>query len=106
MNKKKIKTGIVGSGFAASFHYEALLKVYGTEIEVTGVYSPTRAKRDAFAQKRGLRAFDELDQILDQSDVIHVCTPPSTHESIAISALQGEVRCRRETVDRFFWRRD
>jgi predicted dehydrogenase len=87
MNKKKVKTGIVGSGFAASFHYEALLKVYGTEIEVTGVYSPTQAKRDAFAQKRGLRAFDELDQILEQSHVIHVCTPPSTHEAIAISAL-------------------
>ena len=87
MNKKKVKTGIVGSGFAASFHCEALLKVYGTEIEVTGVYSPTPAKRDAFAQKRGLRVFDQLDQILDQSDVIHVCTPPSTHEAIAISAL-------------------
>ena len=53
MNKKKVKTGIVGSGFAASFHYEALLKVYGTEIEVTGVYSPTPAKRDTFA-KRGV----------------------------------------------------
>ncbi len=38
--------------------------------------------------KRGcLRVFDQLDQILDQSDVIHVCTPPLTHEAIAISAL-------------------
>ena len=54
MNKKKVKTGIVGSGFAASFHYEALLKVYGTEIEVTGVYSPTPAKKGMPLPKRGV----------------------------------------------------
>jgi predicted dehydrogenase len=87
MQKKKVRTGIVGSGFAASFHYESLHKVYGTEIEVAGVYSPTRAKREAYAQRRGIRAFETLEQILDHSDVVHVCTPPSTHESIAVAAL-------------------
>jgi predicted dehydrogenase len=90
MHKKKVKTGIVGSGFSASFHYEALHKVYGTEIEMTGVYSMTQAKREAFARKRGIQAFESLDQILDRSDVIHVCTPPSTHESIAIAALKKD----------------
>ena len=90
MQKKKVKTGIVGSGFSASFHYEALQKVYGTEIEMAGVYSMTQAKREAFARKRGIQAFESLDQILDHSDVIHVCTPPSTHESIAIAALKRD----------------
>jgi predicted dehydrogenase len=90
MQKKKVKTGIVGSGFSASFHYEALHKVYGTEIEMTGVYSMTQAKRKAFARKRGIQAFESLEQILDRSDVIHVCTPPSTHESIAIAALKKD----------------
>ncbi len=47
MQKKKIRTGIVGSGFAASFHFECLHKVYGVEIEVSGVYSLTKAKREA-----------------------------------------------------------
>jgi predicted dehydrogenase len=90
MQKKKVRTGMVGSGFAASFHYESLHKVCGTEIEVTGVYSPTPAKREAYARKRGLPAFESLDQLLDRSDVIHVCTPPSTHESIAIAALSRD----------------
>lgn len=90
MQKKKIRTGIVGSGFAASFHFECLHKVYGVEIEVSGVYSLTKAKREAFAQKRGVRAFQTLDQALEYSDVIHVCTPPSTHESIATAALSRD----------------
>ncbi len=90
MQKKKVKSGIIGSGFAASFHYECLYKVYGVDIECSGIYSLTKAKREAFAQKRGIRAFETLEQTLDHSDVVHVCTPPSTHESIAMAALSRD----------------
>jgi predicted dehydrogenase len=87
MKKKNVKTGIIGSGFSASFHFEALHKVYATGIEITGVFSPTQSKREAFAQKRGIQAFQTLDQILDPSDVVHICTPPSTHETLVVAAL-------------------
>jgi predicted dehydrogenase len=90
MKKKTIRTGIIGSGFAASFHFEALKKVYGVDIEISGVYSLTREKRESFARKRGIQAFDQLDQLLKHSDVIHVCTPPSVHESIAVTALSSD----------------
>ena len=43
MTKKTVRTGIVGSGFSASFHYEMLRKVYGTNVEVIGVHSRERA---------------------------------------------------------------
>ena len=45
MSKKTIRTGIVGSGFSASFHFEALRKVYGTNVEVVGVHSRNRERR-------------------------------------------------------------
>ena len=90
MHKKRVRAGIVGSGFAASFHYEALHKVYGAEIDIAGVYSPTRAKCEAFARKRGIRAFETLENLLDDADVIHVCTPPSAHESVAVAALSRD----------------
>lgn len=67
MQKKKVRAGIVGSGFAASFHYESLHKVYGVEIECSGIYSLTKAKREAFAQKRGIRALEILGQTLEHS---------------------------------------
>lgn len=89
MNTKKntIRTGIVGSGFAAGFHLKAIKKIYGINIEITGVYSPTQKNREAFAQQYGIRGFSDLNSLILESDVIHVCTPPASHETIAVSAL-------------------
>ena len=90
MAKKKVRTGIVGSGFAASFHFEALKKVYSTEIEISGVYSIDKAEKESFARARGIRFFDEIDPLFENSDVVHICTPPSTHETLAIAALKRD----------------
>jgi len=46
MQKKQIKVGIAGSGFAASFHFEAIRKVFSVDVEVVGVYSPTKQNRE------------------------------------------------------------
>lgn len=88
MDKKVVRAGIAGSGFAARFHYEALQRVFSARAEVTGVYSPTPEKRDAFARQYNLAAFDSLDALIDSCDVVHVCTPPATHEPIVVAALQ------------------
>lgn len=90
MDKKTVRTGIIGAGFAASFHFEAIRKVYGVNVDVVGVFCRTEEKRQAFAQKRGIGAFNSLEGLLDKVDVIHVCTPPVVHESIAIAALEHD----------------
>jgi predicted dehydrogenase len=89
MSDQSIRTGIVGSGFAARFHYEALGRVYGYDVDVVGVYSPTPEKRTAYAAERGLKTFDELEKLIEAVDVVHVCTPPATHEAIAVATLQA-----------------
>jgi len=90
MAKKLLRAGIVGSGFSASFHFEAVQKVYGVDVEVAGVYSRTRKNRESFARERGIKSFEALDELIDACDVIHVCTPLITHESIAIKALERD----------------
>jgi predicted dehydrogenase len=90
MGKKTIRTGIIGAGFSATFHFEALKKLYGTDTEVVGVFCRTKEKREAFAHEHGIHAFDTLEALLDKVDVIHVCTPPVVHESIAIAALERD----------------
>ena len=87
MKKKTIRTGIVGSGFSATFHFDALEKVHGTNVEVVGVYSKDPAQAAAYAQKRGIRFFESLEALLDEVDVIHVCTPPVSHEPISVAGL-------------------
>ncbi|NLF07714.1 MAG: Gfo/Idh/MocA family oxidoreductase [Pirellulaceae bacterium] len=90
MKKKTVRTGIVGAGFSASFHFEALRKVHGTDVEVVGVHTPDRAGGEAYAAKRGIRYFDALDALLDEVEAIHVCTPPMFHEPIAVAGLNGD----------------
>jgi len=88
MDKKTVRSGIIGAGFSATFHFEALKKLYGSNVEVVGVFCRTKETREAFAGKRGIRAFDSLEAILDEVDVVHVCTPPVAHEPTAIAALE------------------
>lgn len=90
MNKKKLRTGIVGSGFSASFHVEALRRVYGVEVEIAGVYSPSREHREAFGKKNEIEVFDTLEALIDASDVVHICVPPSAHEPVAVQALEAD----------------
>ena len=89
----QLKAGIVGSGFAASFHFEALQRVYGVEVEICGVYSPTARNRNAFAESHAIASYDSLGALLKQCHVVHVCTPPASHEQIAIEALAAGRSC-------------
>ena len=88
MKKKTIRTGIVGAGFAATFHFECLKKVHGTDVEVKGVFATDTEQAVVYAKKRGIRAYKSLQKLLDEVDVLHVCTPPVAHEPIAIAALE------------------
>jgi predicted dehydrogenase len=90
MNKKTVRTGIVGAGFSATFHFDAIRRVYGTDVEVVGVHSMHPEKGAAFAEKRGVRFFDTLNALLDHVDAIHVCTPPVSHEPIALAGLERD----------------
>ncbi|HVY74736.1 MAG TPA: Gfo/Idh/MocA family oxidoreductase [Puia sp.] len=88
MEKKILRAGIVGSGFAAAFHYDALLRVSAVRADIVGAYSTNEKKLLPFTTTRNIKAFGSLDELIDQSDVVHVCTPPVTHAPIAIAALK------------------
>ena len=88
MKKKVLRAGIIGSGFAAKFHYDALQRVFSTKVEIIGAYSPTHQKLLDFTGPRNLRAFNSIEDVIKEADVIHVCTPPVTHEPVVIAALQ------------------
>lgn len=88
MEKKVLKAGIIGSGFAARFHYDALQRVFSTKVNLVGAYSKDPASLSDFASMRGIRAFGSMESLIEECDILHVCTPPVTHEPIAISVLK------------------
>lgn len=87
MEKKTLKAGFIGSGFAARFHYAALQHVFSTKVEVAGVFSAAREEAETFAAERGIAVCDTLEELIDRADILHVCTPPVTHEQLVIAAL-------------------
>jgi len=87
--KKELKIGIIGSGFAAGFHYDAIRNVKGVPYEVVGVYSPTPQNRDKFAKQRGIKSFDDPDELISGVDLVEVLTPPSSHEQLCVKAANA-----------------
>lgn len=90
MKKMELKAGIIGSGFAASFHFEALKRVSNIAVEVVGAYSRDQSKLKKFTDEKGIVAFEAMDQLIKSCDVLHICTPPVTHEPIAIQILKKD----------------
>ena len=57
MKKKNIRAGIVGAGFSARFHWEAVSRVHGVDVDVRGVYALDRAQAEDYARQRGITAW-------------------------------------------------
>ena len=78
MAKKRI--GIIGLGMASAPHAKSLADL-ADRVEVVAAYSPTEARRRAFADSTGFPVTDSIDGIFgDPSiDAVLVLTPPSSH---------------------------
>ncbi len=85
--KKTVRSGIVGAGFSASFHHEAIRKVHGVNVEVQGVYALHRAEE--YAKARGIPVMSSLEDLIERCDVLHVCTTASSHEEVAVKILRA-----------------
>ncbi len=87
----RISVGFVGAGFAASFHYEALMAAGLTNVDVVGVFSRRSESRERYAKARGIKAFDSMEELISVVDVVHVCVPPALHEYVTVEALKRDV---------------
>jgi predicted dehydrogenase len=83
-----IRIGIVGAGFAARFHALNLRRVHTIPVILSGVTSRSQESRELFARDLSVPASDSFEALCDASDVIDLCTPPSSHETLAIDALR------------------
>ncbi len=88
MHHRDFRAGIIGSGFAARFHYEAIRRVTGARVEVAGAFSPNPGRLQAFCTEKNVQPFNNLEALADACDVLHICTPPSTHEPLVVFGLE------------------
>jgi len=84
-----LRVGLVGSRFAARLHLLAYRRVYGVDARLAAVTSPTAERREAFARETGATAYASLAAMLPHVDVVDVCSPPATHEPVALEAIEA-----------------
>ncbi|MEP6703311.1 MAG: Gfo/Idh/MocA family oxidoreductase [Acidobacteriota bacterium] len=86
--KPHLRAGIVGAGLMGRWHAHAIERVGGC---VVGIADRDLARALSLAARhRGATAFSAAEQMLAEQelDVLHICSPTETHESIAAAALR------------------
>lgn len=81
-----VRFGMVGCGMISNFHARAIADAQ--DATLTGVYSRSLEKTQAFAQQHGCRAFESLEQMLadPEVDAITICSPSGAHLEPALAA--------------------
>ncbi|HIG84515.1 MAG TPA: Gfo/Idh/MocA family oxidoreductase [Verrucomicrobia bacterium] len=86
-----MNVGIVGYGWVAGAHIDALNSIDG--IEVTAVYSSRSQDENELSKKHGssIKAFQDLGGMLSSDDieVISICSYPDQHKEHAIAAARA-----------------
>ncbi len=82
-----LRVGVIGGGFMAEVHSRAARAARAT---LHGIASSSAAKAELAADRLGFtRSYASVDALLadPEIDVVHVCTPNSTHAEIALAAV-------------------
>lgn len=93
MKNKKYGFGIIGTGVIAHFHAKAIAAI--EKAQLTGVYNINQTKADQFAATHNCRSYDNLEEMLSNSeiDIVCICTPSGAHLEPALSAFQYGKHC-------------
>lgn len=86
----KVKIGIIGSGFAARFHFNAYLKISVGDVEIVGVYSKNFEHCQQFAREREIKLFSDINELINNVDIVDICVPGSVHEKYTVQALSAD----------------
>ena len=94
MANNNIKTGLVGAGYIAGWHGDAIKATKG--VDIAAVCDVSLSSAEALGQAYGVPAFTSLDDMIAANvcDAVHILTPPQTHKDLAITCLQAGLQAR------------
>jgi predicted dehydrogenase len=78
-----MKVGIIGVGFMGSTHAAAWAK---TEADIAGFVAETTGEARSLADQYGVKVYPDLASLLDQVEVVDLCTPTHLHYEMVLQA--------------------
>lgn len=84
---RKLRVAVVGAGYVATHHLAALSRL--DFVEIVGLCDSNRGAAEALAARFGVgRVVGSLAELADaQPNVVYVLTPPASHATLAIQAM-------------------
>ncbi len=84
-----IRVGLIGAGYIATWHADALRATPG--VALTAICDVSETAAQGMAEAYGLRAFGSVEALIAAGicDAVHVLTPPNLHKDIALDCLAG-----------------
>ncbi len=91
---KEISIGIIGAGFAAGLHAEALRRLVGIDARIIAIAGRNRARAVAFQERFGLESahyYSSAEELIATSEakVIVMATPTFMHVPLSIAAIRA-----------------
>lgn len=85
-----MRVALVGLGYIAEHHYQAVRKVGGAELIVCDV---NQASAEAFSERPGVEsAVTDIEELVVlKPDVAHVLTPPDVHYAVATRLIEAGI---------------
>lgn len=86
-----IRTGVIGAGLMGYWHADTVHKAGG---QLVAVVDPNIDVAQGLAkQYRSVKTFSTTEQMIEEVplDILHICTPSNTHQSIAEKAIDAGI---------------
>ena len=90
MMKDKVRFGILGCGMIAEYHARAVISL--ADAKLVGVADSNSQKAISFAEKHGIRAYADYEEMLSdpEIDAVCICTPSGMHAKNSLDALAAK----------------
>lgn len=82
-----LKIGVLGAGHLGKIHLRLLNQ--SAKYELVGFYDPFKENAQKVAAEFGYTAFDSIDELIAQVDVVDIVTPTLSHYDCAIQAIKA-----------------
>jgi len=87
-NSPKIKVGVVGIGHLGKFHVQQYHNI--NNVICMGVFDTNSKEAHKVSEEYNIKAYDLLENLINECDAISICTPTSTHHTVAKQALLSD----------------
>ena len=86
--KDMLKIGVLGAGHLGKIHLRLLQQ--SDKYELVGFFDPSQENAKKVAQEFGYHAFDSIEDLIHQVDVVDIVTPTLSHYECAVQAIRAK----------------